>query len=107
MRIALRRAAPWAAAIGLLLAVAGPVAADRPARGCPNDAKILTTIEEMREISLSVGIPPELLGADWEAFVLAKLDRNGDGLFCVQDKPDNHGHLDGWIFNGADNTANH
>jgi hypothetical protein len=106
MRPALRRATPWLAAIALTLAVAGPVLADKPARSCANDGKVLMTVAQFREVSLSVGIPPELLGPEWEAFFV-RLDRNGDGLFCVQDKPDNAGHLDGWIFNGSDNTANH
>ena len=94
-------------AIGLLsVSLAAPVNAAKPARGCP-DGKELMTIQEFRTESLSVGVPPEILGAEWEAGLRSGFDKNGDGSLCVQDVPDTKGHLGTWIFNVVDNTSNH
>ena len=62
------------------------------------------TYTEFRNLSLSLGVPEELLGpeheAGWNAF-----DKNNDGMLCVMDLPDTPGDLGGWIFNVIDNTA--
>ena len=90
----------------LLLMTAGPVAADKPVRGCP-EGKVSMSREEFRTLSLSVGVPPELLfNPDWEAG-WAAYDRNADTYLCIQDLPNTPGHLDTWIFNVTDNTSNH
>jgi hypothetical protein len=100
------RALTLAAASCLLLATAGPVAADKPVRGCPAD-KVSMSRDEFRTLSLSLGIPPELLfNPDWEAGWDA-YDKNADTYLCVGDVPNTPGHLDTWIFNVTDNTSNH
>jgi hypothetical protein len=88
----------------LASSIAGPVLAAKPARGCPNPAFMLMSPEAFRALSLSVGVPPELLGADWEAGLLG-FDKNGDRLICVKDLPDTRGHAGGWVFNVVDNTS--
>ena len=91
--------------IGLLsIMVAAPVSAAKPARGC-SDGKALMSIEQFRAMSLSIGVPADLLGADWEAGLRTGVDKNGDGSICVKDVPDTNGHLDTWIFNVVDNTS--
>jgi hypothetical protein len=94
--------------MGTLLAISAvsPVAAVKPDRGCGNEAFELMTYTEFRNLSISVGVPEELLGADHEAFWVNSLDKNEDGLACIKDKPDTAGSLFGWIFNAVDNTAN-
>jgi hypothetical protein len=92
--------------VALLAVAAGPVAAKKPIRGCPNPSFDQMAMEEFRELSLEVGVPAELLftpewEAGWDAY-----DRNGDGALCVKDLPDTPGTLDGWIFNVVDNTSN-
>jgi hypothetical protein len=90
----------------LVLAIALPVAA-RPTRGCGNEKWDPMTMTQFRELSLSLGIPPELLfSPEWEAG-WAAYDKNGDTILCVKDKPDTPGHLDTWVWNVVDNTANH
>jgi ABC-type sugar transport system substrate-binding protein len=92
-------------AVALLsIALAAPVSAAKPARGC--GAADLKTIEQFRMLSLSVGVPPEILGADWETSLRTGVDKNGDGSICVKDVPDTKGHLGTWIFNVVDNTSN-
>lgn len=61
------------------------------------------TFEEFFDLSVSVGVPPELIVHEgW-----AKFDKNGDDVLCVKDVPDTPGHLGSWIFNVVDNIANH
>jgi len=93
-------------AVGLMsIALAAPVSAAKPARGCP-DGKALLTIEQFRTLSIRVGVPPEIVGAEWEAGLRSAFDKNRDGRICVQDLPDTKGHLGTWIFNVTDNTSN-
>ena len=100
------RAVTWLSTAMLLLAAAVPASAARPARGCSDD-KVAMTRDEFRDMSLELGVPSELLFTpEWEAG-WAAIDKNGDTIGCVQDKPDNAGHLGTWIFNVTDNTANH
>ena len=94
-------------AIGAMaLATAMPVAAVKPIRGCPNEGFVPMDYTTFRNLSISVGVPLELLGpehlAGWNVY-----DRNDDGMLCVKDLPDTPGTLDGWIFNVVDNTSNH
>ena len=100
------RAATWLATGVLLLAVAVPVSAAKPVRGCSAD-KVPMTRDAFRDMSIALGAPPEIMfSAAWEAG-WAALDKNGDTIGCVQDAPDNAGHLDGLVFNVVDNTSNH
>ena len=94
-------------AVGLMaLATAMPVAAVKPIRGCPNEGFVLMDYTTFRNLSILVGVPPELLGPDHFAF-WNDIDRNDDGFMCIKDLPDTPGTLDGWIFNAVDNTSNH
>ena len=91
----------------LAFAIAAPAnAAGKPDRGCGNDGFVAMTYPEFRQLSLDVGVPAELLGADHAAAWVAT-DRNGDGWLCIKDLKDTNGHLGSWIFNVVDNTANH
>lgn len=101
MRRVLSRAA---VALALLALSASPALAVKPVGGCPNPQFDQMTYPEFRQLSLDVGVPEELLGPEHEA-MFPQFDKNGDGTICVQDKPDNAGHLFGWIFNVIDNTA--
>lgn len=95
------------AAAGLLaFAVASPAIAGKPDRGCPNDGFTAMTYQQFRDLSLSLGIPEELLGEE-HAAGWAGYDRNDDGSLCVKDLPDTAGHLGSWVFNVVDNTSNH
>lgn len=93
------------AAILLSCLIVGPAAAAKPIRGCGTGGFELMTYEAFRDLSITVGVPEELLGdehrAGWDAY-----DRNGDGSLCVKDLPDTPGHLGSWVFNVVDNTAN-
>jgi hypothetical protein len=101
----LRIAATTLLAAGLLsIALAAPVTAAKPVRGC--GAAELMTIEAFRARSLEAGVPPDVLGAEWEAGLRSGFDKNGDGSLCVKDLPDTNGHLGTWIFNVVDNTSN-
>ena len=105
-RTGLLHVAAWLAAALMILAVAAPVAA-RPTRECGNDKFELMTMEEFRDLSLSLGVPSEILFSDaWEAG-WNSYDKNGDTQLCVKDKPDTAGHLGSWVWNVVDNTANH
>jgi len=90
-------------ALLLVTAIAGPALAAGPSRGCPNDKFVLLDYEAFRALSLSVGVPEDVIASEalWQ-----NTDRSGDGLLCVMDLPDTPGTLDGWIFNVVDNTAN-
>ena len=90
----------------LTVALAAPAMAAKPIRGCPNAGFDLMDYPSFRQLSLDVGVPPELLGADHLAGWLT-YDRNDDTILCVKDLPDNPGTLGGWIFNVVDNTSNH
>lgn len=96
----------WLALSALCLALAAPVSAAKPVRGCAGDFALMS-IDAFRNVSLAVGVPPELLGEDWEAGLRARFDKNTDSMICVKDLPDTPGTLDGWIFNVVDNTSNH
>lgn len=105
-RAGLILAAAWLAAALLILAIAVPVHAARPTRGC-SDGKVLMARDDFRQLSIDVGVPPELLFTpEWEAG-WASYDKNGDTNLCVGDKPDTPGHLGTWLWNVTDNTANH
>jgi hypothetical protein len=99
-------AVAWLAAALLILAIAAPVYAARPTRGC-SDSKVVMARDDFRQLSIDVGVPPELLFTPvWEAG-WASYDKNGDTNLCVGDKPDTPGHLGTWLWNVTDNTANH
>lgn len=101
----MRRSIPaMLAVMALLLTFAAPAAAAKPVGGCPNGGFELMTYQQFRTLSLSVGVPESLLGAEHEAAVGA-IDKNDDGMICVRDQPDTPGTLGGWIFNVIDNTA--
>ena len=89
----------------LVAAMAGPVVAAKPSRSCPNEKFTRMDYPTFRALSVSVGVPEALLGAEhlagWQ-----NIDRSGDGLLCVMDLPDTPGTEGGWIFNVVDNTAN-
>ncbi len=89
----------------LILAIAAPALAAKPVRGCPNEKFDLMGYTQFRNLSLSVGVPEDLLGAEhaalWDAY-----DRNNDGMLCIMDLPDTPGHFGTWVFNVIDNTAN-
>ncbi len=102
----LRHVTTWLVAALLVLAVAAPAQAGKPTRGCP-DSKFLIGRDVFRELSLSLGVPPELLFTpEWEAG-WAFYDKNGDTNLCASDLPDTPGHLGSWIWNVVDNTSNH
>lgn len=88
----------------LTLVLAGPVLAARPVGRCGNEGFDLMTYSQFRALSVSVGVPEELLGpehlAQWNS-----INKNDDKYLCVKDLPDTPGHLGGWIFNVVDNTA--
>ena len=90
--------------MGLAASVAGPTAATKPVGGCSNGGFELMTYQQFRTLSLAVGVPESLLGAEHEATIGA-IDKNDDGRICVRDQPDTPGTLGGWIFNVVDNTA--
>ena len=92
--------------LGVVLAasVAAPAAAAKPVGGCPNGGFQLMTYQQFRALSISVGVPEPLLGAEHEA-AIGNIDKNDDGKICVRDQPDTPGTLGGWIFNVIDNTA--
>ena len=102
----MRRLTLIGSALALTLAVVAPVSAAKPVRGCPNDGFVLMGYTAFRQLSISVGVPESLLGADHYEGWLA-LDANDDLHACVKDLPDTPGHLGGWIFNVVDNTSNH
>jgi hypothetical protein len=105
-RSASMRAVVWLATALMMLAMAAPVAA-RPTRECGNDKFELMTMEAFRQLSIDVGVPPELLFTpEWEAG-WAGYDKNSDTKLCVKDKPDTPGHLGSWVWNVVDNTSNH
>ena len=62
-RTGLLHVAAWLAAALMILAVAAPVAA-RPTRECGNDKFELMTMEEFRDLSLSLGVPSVFLFSD-------------------------------------------
>jgi hypothetical protein len=83
-----------------------PAQAAKPTRGC-SDGKALMTRDAFRALSLSVGVPADLLFTpEWEAG-WAGYDKNGDTRLCVKDLPDTPGHLGTWVWNVVDNTSNH
>jgi hypothetical protein len=86
------------------MALASPAIAASPTRGCP-DQFLKLDYWQFVAYSISLGNPPEVYppqpGSYW-----TKLDKNGDGLLCIMDLPDNYGQLDGLAFNGVDNVAN-
>ncbi len=100
----MRRITVTFAVIAVALALAGPVAAAKPVGGCPNPKFELMTYTQFRNLSLSVGVPAELLGPE-HAAAWDKFDKNDDGRLCVMDLPDTPGTFFGWIFNVIDNTA--
>ena len=105
-RKSLLRAGSLLVSLLLCLAMAAPASAAKPTRGCTKDF-VLMTRDEFIALSLSVGVPPELLGTpEWVAGWVA-YDRNHDDQLCVKDLPNTPGHLDSWIFNVVDNTSNH
>jgi hypothetical protein len=88
----------------LCLAIASPVIAAQPARGCP-DGFLKMTYFEFRDYSISLGNPPSAFppqpGAGWVA-----ADQNADGYLCIKNLPDNPGTLFGLAFNAVDNVSN-
>jgi hypothetical protein len=101
----MRKYVALGSALVLAIAVASPVLAGRPVRGCSNEGFVPMSYAEFRQLSLDVGVPEELLGpahrAHWQ-----KIDKNGDDILCVKDLPDTKGHLGTWVFNVIDNTSN-
>ena len=105
-RRSLLRAGGWLITVLLCLAVAAPASAAKPTRGCPQGSALMTR-DDFKALSLSVGVPPEVLvslewAAGWDAY-----DKNLDDRLCIKDLPNTPGHLDSWIFNVVDNTSNH
>ena len=90
----------------LSLAVAAPANAGKPVRGCGNEGFDPMLYADFRQLSLDVGVPAELLGADHHALWL-QVDKNDDDIMCVKDLKDTPGHLGSWIYNIVDNTSNH
>lgn len=101
----MRKTVALGSAVVLALALASPVLAGRPARGCSNDQFVPMSYADFRELSLDVGVPEALLGPDHLAG-WRKIDKNGDDILCVKDLPDTKGHLGTWVFNVIDNTSN-
>lgn len=95
---------PLVLAATLAAVAAAPVVAAKPVGECPNGAFTLMSYPEFRALSVLLGVPEDLLGAEheegWNTY-----DRNDDGSLCVMDLPDNAGTLGGWVFNVVDNTA--
>ena len=99
-----RIVAPLVLAAALAAVAAAPVLAAKPVGACPNSSFTSMTYREFRALSVSLGVPEALLGAAHEAG-WNSYDKNGDGMNCVMDLPDNAGTLGGWVFNVVDNTA--
>ncbi len=90
----------------MVAAVASPVAAAKPARGCTQDFVPMTQAE-FKALSASVGVPADFLASpEWSA-TWDRFNRNGDPYLCIKDLPNTPGHLDTWVFNVTDNTSNH
>jgi hypothetical protein len=93
------------AAVFATLVVVSPVAADQPARGCPDNAFLKLTYFEFRDYSISLGNPPSAFppepGPGW-----VRVDQNADGYLCIKDIPDNPGTLFGLAFIAVDNVSN-
>jgi len=93
-----------AMAFTLAAALAAPALAAKPVGACPNPGFVAMTYAQFRALSLQVGVPEELLGAE-HAAQFATINKNNDPFVCVMNLPDTPGTLDGWIFNVIDNTA--
>lgn len=107
-----------ASAAVLLTALAGPASATKPIRGCSDDFApwVISDFRAYMNSQLfydslspaGQALAPDILAiVNSDPWVTASdaIDKNGDQVLCIKQKPPTPGNLHGWIFNAVDNTA--